>query len=624
MSTLSRFCTACGLPLTEAGRCPNGHEQGVLAGRVAVALPVPPPEPAGPGVRFCIHCGAALDGGQCPQGHFQPTDAKTGPAGGTPSLPRNSLSVTLATTWRLLQTQPRVLWLPVEAAAVGAAWGLGFALLVAVAGVIARAHAGAGGPFPTGYPGAFGAPSFGGAGLLLLLGRVPLVGRLVAPLALGGSAIRVALVWMVVGLVCFVPYAAGGTMAGLMRALDDRVRPMAFWSDGLRFFGRSYLAAIAVVLVGVVPALVAGVWGLLLFRLGHVVGPVLGILGDLVVGVLAMPLVGLVGIGVYQSGWEGTRRTVAVVRGRWFLTVVLLIVVSLIGGVASWIGAALALVPVLGWIVTSLLTAAAWTFSTSALLVHYRAAVDIPLGAWYTAFPVVGSAATLSGADDTPPASTPGAGGTWGVAGSPTSLGGFADVKWSPVEALMPRWGALLRSQVQEVIPAFLGAPAPTFDVLEGVLLPREALAIPVDSFALFGALLGGLGRPFWGWVVGGLVGFIFGVLWTHVLAYAVRAGLVGDRNPPSVEGLLRSVSVTFLIPLVFAAGDVILAPLARSFYLATLLCYGSLLGTWPFTAGLFQSRGVRGWRSALLGAGVVALGFLPWLGIVHGLVRLR
>ena len=620
MSTVRRFCTACGSPLAEAGRCPNGHEQVVPAGPVAV----PPPEPERTGVRFCIHCGAPLDAGLCPQGHVQPTDAKAAPADGAPTPSGNSLWTALAISWRLLRTQPGVLWLPVEAAAVGAVWGLGFALLIAATGAPVRAQVGIGGPFPTGYPGAFGAPSFGGAGLLLSLDRVPLLGRLMAPLALGGSAMGVALVWMVVGLVCFVPYAAGGTMAGLMRALDDRVRPSAFWSDGARFFGRSYLVAIAVVLVGVVPVLAAVVWGLLLFRLGHIVGPALGILGDIVIGVVAIPFVGLVGTGVYQSGWEGTRRAVAVVRGRWFLTVVLLIVVSLISGVASWIGSVLALVPVIGWIVTILLTAAAGTFSTSTLLVYYRAAVDMPLGAWSTAFPGAGGAGAFFGAAGAPPVSTPGAGGTWGAPGSRTSRAGGTDINWSPVVSLLPRWGALLRSQVQEVIPAFLGAPGPTFAVLEGALLPREAFAIPVDAFALFGALLGGLGRPLWGWVVGALIGFIFGALWTHILAYAVRAGLAGDGNPPSVEGLLGSVCVTFLVPLLFAVGDVILAPLTRSSYLATLLCYGSLLGMWPFTAGLFQSRGVRGWRSALLGAGVVALGFLPWLGIVQVLVRLR
>lgn len=594
MATAARFCTTCGSPLDDAGRCPKGHAAEVDGDPHGARAPTPPP--SGGAWPYCIHCGATLDAdGRCPLGHAQTAaDLAAGPSGAS------AISRSLILAWRLIARQPRVLWLAVEGAVVGAVWLL---VLIALVGIVGAA---------VGQSGAFGGGRafgiFGGLGRVPWYMHIPLLGRFTALALSGGGGMIAALgFWYIAGLFVFLPYGAGATMRGLIRALDDDVRPAQFWSDGRRFFGRSYLAGIAAALVGVVPLAVALVWSTLLFLVGHVIGPVLGVLGVIVVFVAGFPFVGVVGTGVYQSAWPGLRQSLTLVRSRWLVTVGLLIVLSLITVVASVIGSLLYVIPVLGWIVGALLPTSAWLFATTAVLLYYREANGVASGSWAVAAAVPGARAA-GGAG----AFAAGGSAAGEVAGA--AMGNAVDLDWSAVQSLLPQWGALLRQSVQEAIPTYLGSPKDGAAVFAEALRPPEALALPVDALVIFGALLAGLGRPLWAWPLGAAIGFVFGVLWSRLMALAAVAVLRAEGVAVAAGEALRSVSIPFMVPLFLAVVDIVLAPMTHSYLVATVLCFGSLLGTLPFAVGALQAHGASGWRSVLLGCGTTLAILLPWL----------
>ena len=187
-------------------------------------------------------------------------------------------------------------------------------------------------------------------------------------------------------------------------------------------------------------------------------------------------------------------------------------------------------------------------------------------------------------------------------------------IDWSQARSLLPQWGALLRREPQEAIPIFLGSPREGTGLLQEALRPEEALAFPVDALTIFGSLLAGLGRPFWAWILGALIGFTFGLVWLRAVAYGAQVALRSAGRTLAAADVMHLVSTPFLLPLFLAVADVILAPLTRSYGVALVLCFGSLIGTIPFTVGAFQARGVVGWRSVLLGVAATMAVVLPWL----------
>lgn len=561
--------------------------------------------------RFCMRCGSALDAdGGCPNGHPQGEAPAARDGGGIPQV---GASVALA--WRLLVRQPALLWIPLEASVIVLAWMAGLAGVTAIAATGARSQgANAFNALTGGYALRRAGPS--------LMYHLPLIGRLAAsPVASGGAA-GLVLVWMLAGLLVAVPYVIAGTMRGLIRALDGRALASAFWSDGVAYFGRSYLAFVAGAIVGIVPVLVAVLWSILWFRVGHGIGPVLGVLGDIVVAVGTIPFVSLVGAAVFQSGWDGFGRSIALVRRRWVSAMGLLIVLALIGGVTSGIGTLLYAIPVLGWAAGTALSWAAGLFSLAGVLLYYRAGVGVAAGDWSA-----GPALTAAGVE----------GPTASVSAPRTAAS--ADIDWNAARSWLPRWGALLRPDVQDALPAFLGSPREGLATLGAIVRPDEAAALSADAFALFGAALGGVDRPFWGWLVGGVVGFAFGVVWTRLVAIGAHAALQDQEGPPapSRQETAHLLALSYLLPACLAVVDFVLAMLTPRLPVVSVMLLpperlgaimylplASLVGILPFSVAAVQIRGATGWRSVFFGVGIVLAVLIPWLILQSLLLRIR
>ncbi len=606
---------ACGSPVDSAGCGPVGDVDDSQR------------DGGGAGTRtreLCAQCGKALEGGgKCPSGHERPAATTEGgsiggAAGTGPGWDRVARSVALG--WRLLSRQPSVLWLALENAAIVGGWFLGWLAVVAIVGVIGSHNPAVGVPFGggglAGGAGLFSGFPRGSGGIPFYAG-VPVVSAFLGRALMGGGLLlSLSVLWAAAGALALAPYAAGATIAGLIRALDTQVNAAAYWTDGFRFLGRSYLAYIATAILAVIPAVISALWSILVLQAGPFIGPILAILGNVTLWVAALPFITLVGAGVYQSGWEGFGQALTMVRRDWVLSAALVLVLSVVAALASWIASAFAPIPVLGWVLAAVLPSAAAVFCATGVLVYFRDARGIAMGSWAREErPVL----PIPWSDAVPR-------GTHAADGEPssTALAGRPPTEWSRVLTWVPKWGALLRRETQDAIPLFLGSPKEGFAPLASGIRADEALALPVDAFTVLGALLAGLGRPWWVWLVGGLVGFVFGVGLMRALAYGVRMLLQEVAGAVCVDDALRIVSLPFLWTASVAIADFVLALLTHSYFLVSALWLTAIVGATPLMVGALQSRNLTGWRSVATGVAVTTAVLLPWLLVRALLIRIQ
>ncbi len=342
-----------------------------------------------PAPRFCPHCGAPVDESGVFRHRHVPL-AGHGAAGwdsGPELFPPPSIGGTLRLSWRMVWSQRSVLWLPLIAFATGVAWDLLFILLFG-AGLGKHYHNG------------FSLPALPWHFQFWRFVPWHLYSWHITPfalppaesLALAAALVRVITAWVL------LPYLEAGLIGGIIRAAADEAAPIKFWIDGFRYLGRSYLAIIGTVVLGVAVAAVGVIWSLIFFGVvGGAIGIVIGAIGDVAIAAYAIPALSLVSIAIYQSGWAGFGLALRIVRRHWgaMFVLTLCFVALVIAASALGYGVVLGLKHLIPGLMTKMFAGPLvglgipWLFSwvvsvfaAGGLVIYYRRANGLDIGLW--------------------------------------------------------------------------------------------------------------------------------------------------------------------------------------------------------------------------------------------------
>jgi hypothetical protein len=548
----------------------------------------------------------------------------------------------------MLFGQPQILLVPLQALVVEIAWwGISAALAHTASPAV---------PIPAGvYPGG------------------PLAPRFAPSYATPTAQLQPFGIVSLLSIFVVYPYIWAATWGCLIDATEGVLRPFEFWSHGLRYLGRTYIALVHSFLQSLLACILALLGTLVLgFVAYHVPTINISPAGHSEVSVLSALIVAgwliaylwltlrlmMLWPSVLLSVDAKAGFRIARERRSQLLFMLLcfavmgaiLCVLSLAGLAVNLAFAAAQLLPVIanaiggisarvpsgllaaGWgldLASDVLWAAFLTVGALTTLLFYRAAASeegIPVS-------LLGASRDLPTKHVIPLMARSGGWFREGIAAALIEVRRFlgflrpvASRATAEFMSLMPDFGPLMKGVILRQVPAMLAANEQSVCAWETELSAQAARAIPAIEFAMLGsaAMITPWGRP-WEGFLGALVGFLFGVAAARSVAVLARALLSRENLPVSSEAAEKYVAAACVAPCLWAALVFLVAVgswatvatragwiLVRVFSLATVALM------FPPSVSVLSAKGLGGWQGVWASAAITLAILILWMFVLH------